>query len=55
MCKIWLGWVLWVSTIDGYFMPNPLYTYILHIKDLVWLGCTLFNSKSHLYLYIKFI
>ena len=39
---IWFGWVLWFygisSTIVGYLMPNPLYTYILDIYDLVWLG-----------------
>ena len=27
-----------MSTIVGYLMPNPLYTYILNIYDLVWLG-----------------
>ena len=27
-----------ISTIVGYLMPNPLYTYILIIYDLVWLG-----------------
>ena len=27
-----------ISTIVGYLMPNPLYTYILDIYDLVWLG-----------------
>ena len=27
-----------ISTIVGYLMPNPLYTYILNIQDLVWLG-----------------
>ena len=27
-----------ISTIVGYFMPNPLYTYILNIYDSVWLG-----------------
>ena len=27
-----------ISTILGYLMPNLLYTYILNIKDLVWLG-----------------
>ena len=25
-----------ISTIEGYLMPNPLYTYILNIYDLVW-------------------
>ena len=27
-----------ISTIVGYLMPNPLYTYILDIYELVWLG-----------------
>ena len=27
-----------ISTIVGYLMPNPLYTYILIIYNLVWLG-----------------
>ena len=44
-------------------MPNPLYTYISNIYDLVWLGwvlwhinhCRLFNAKSSLYIYIKYI
>ena len=27
-----------IATIVGYLMPNPLYTYILNIYDLVWLG-----------------
>ena len=27
-----------ISTIVGYLMPNLLYTYILDIYDLVWLG-----------------
>ncbi len=27
-----------ISTIVGYLMPNPLYTYILNEYDLVWLG-----------------
>ena len=27
-----------ISTIVGYLMHNPLYTYILNIYDLVWLG-----------------
>ena len=27
-----------ISTNVGYLMPNPLYTYILNIYDLVWLG-----------------
>ena len=37
---IWFGWVGFygISTIVGYLMPNPFYTYILNIYDLVWLG-----------------
>ena len=27
-----------ISTIVGYLIPNPLYTYISNIYDLVWLG-----------------
>ena len=27
-----------ISTIGGYLMPNPLYTYIWNIYDLDWLG-----------------
>ena len=27
-----------ISTIVGYLLPNPLYTYILNINDMVWLG-----------------
>ena len=36
---IWFGlaWFYGISTIVGYFMPNPLYTYILNIYDFVWL------------------
>ena len=50
-----------ISTIVGYLMPNPLYTHILNICDLVRLGlwhmnyCMLFNAKSSLYIYIKYI
>ena len=42
-------------------MPNPLYTYILNIYDLVWLGFMAYqplwviNAKSSLYIkYIEF-
>ena len=35
---IWFGWVYGISTIVGYSMPNPLYTYILNVYDLLWLG-----------------
>ena len=60
---IWFGLVGFygISTIVGYLMPNPLYTCILNIYDLVGLvlwhinHCRLFNAKSSLYMYIKFI
>ena len=34
----WFVWFGGISTIVGYLMPNPLYTYISNIYDLVWLG-----------------
>ena len=48
-----------ISTIVGYLIPNPLYTYILKIY-VIWFGwvlwhinhCRLFNAKSSLYIYI---
>ena len=60
---VWFDWVLWYINIVGYLMPNPLYTYILNIYGLVWFGlvlwhinhCRLFNAKSSLYIYIKYI
>ena len=58
---IWFGWVGFdgISTIVGYLMLNPLYTYIKYI----WFGwvlsninhCRLFNAKSSLYIYMKYI
>ena len=27
-----------ISLIVGYLMPNPIYTYVLYIYDLAWLG-----------------
>ena len=58
-----LVWFYGISTITGYLMPNPIYTYTLNIYDLVWFGlvlwhinhCRLFNAKSFLYMYIKYI
>ena len=52
-----------ISTIGGHLMPNPLYTYILNIYDLVWFDLVLwhinhwrlFYAKSSLYIYIKYI
>ena len=60
----WLKvWLVGLSTLVGYLMRNPLYTYISNIYDLVWFGlvlwhinhCLLFNAKSSLYIYIKYI
>ena len=31
-------WFYGISTIVGNLMPNPFYTYILNIYDLVWFG-----------------
>ena len=31
-------WFYGISTPVGYLVANPLYTYILNIYDLVWLG-----------------
>ena len=61
--KIGLVGFYGISTIIGYLMPNPLYTYILDIYDLVWFGlvlwhinhCWLFNAKSSLYIHIRYI
>ena len=46
-----------ISNLMGYSMSNPLYSYILNIYDLVWLGFMekinhyrLFNAKSSLYI-----
>ena len=33
-----------ISTSVGYLMPNPLYTYILNVYDLVWLGSMVYQS-----------
>ena len=51
---IWFGWV-------GYLMPNPLYTYIYYIYNLLCFGfmahnhCRLFKAKSFIYVYIEYI
>ena len=52
-----------ISTIVGYLMPNPFYTYTINTYDLVWFclilrhinHCGFFISKSSLYKYIKYI
>ena len=60
---IWFGWFFFgISTIEGYLMPNPLYTYILNVY-IIWFGwvlryinhCRLFDAKSFVYIYIKYI
>ena len=33
-----------ISTIVDYLMPNLLYTYILNIYDLIWLGFMAYQS-----------
>ena len=52
-----------ISTLVGYLIPDPLYTYIPNIYDLVLFcfvlwhinHCGLFNGESYLYIYIKYI
>ena len=61
---IGFGWVGFygISTIVGYLMPDPLYTYIMNLY-MICLGwvlyhinlCRLFNVKSSLYMDIKYI
>ena len=38
--NLWFGLVGFygISTLVGYLMPNPLYTHVLNIYDLVWFG-----------------
>ena len=55
-----LVWFYGISTIVGYIMPNPLYTYILIYIcfGLIWWHlnhCRLFNAKSSLYTFIKYM
>ena len=59
---IWFGLVGFygISTIVGYLMPNPLYTYISNIYDLVGLAFMAYqplevNAKSSLCIYIKYV
>ena len=35
-CSFGLGYFYGISTIVGHLMPNPVYTYILNVYDLVW-------------------
>ena len=54
---IWFGLVGFygISTIVGYLMPNPLYTYILNIYDLVWLGFMAYQPLYVIECHILFI
>ena len=48
-CQLTLFALVWsdgISTLVGYLMPNPLYTYISNIYDLVWFGLVWFYGKS---------
>ena len=44
-----------ISTIVGYLMPNPLYTCILNIYDLVWLSFMAYHTLDFFLLQILFI
>ena len=44
-----------ISTIIGYFMPNPLDTYKLNIYDLVWLTFMAYQPLSLIQCQILFI
>ena len=54
---IWFGLVGFygISTLVGYLIPNPIYTYILNMYDLVWLGFMAYHTPvgylipNHLY------
>ena len=52
---MWFGLVGFygISTIVGYLMPNPLYTYISNIYDLVWFGWVLWHINHCKLFYIK--
>ena len=62
---IWFGWVgsYSISNIVGYLMPNPVFIYIYIYIYMIWFGwvlwhikhCRLFNAKSSLCIYIKYI
>ena len=44
-----------ISTIVGYLMPNPLYTYILVIYYLVWVGFYGISTIAGNLMFILFI
>ena len=39
-----LIWSYGISTLVGYLIPNPFYTYISNIYELVWLGFMAYQS-----------
>ena len=41
-----LVWFYGISVVVGYLMPKSLYTYILDIWDLVWLGFMAYQPLS---------
>ena len=44
-----------ISTVLGYLRPNPLYTYILNIYALVWLGFMTYQLLWVIYCQILFL
>ena len=56
-------WFYGISTIIGYLMPNPIYIYIYIYIYMIWFGWVLwhinhwrlFNAKSSLYIYIRYM
>ena len=51
-CWFVLFWFYGISTFVGYLMPNPVYTYTLHIDLILWQinHWKLFNTKAGLYI-----
>ena len=43
------------GTIVGYLIPNLLYTYLLNVYDLVWLGFMVYQPLLVIYWQIFFI
>ena len=50
---IWFGlaWFYGISTIIGYFMPNPIYTYILNIWFVNILLMTILNEPELIFFF----
>ena len=56
--RFFLVGLYFIPIIVGYLMPNPLYTYILDIYHLVWLGISTIVGHlmpNPLYIYIRHI